>query len=165
MVTFLEYRYFFNEMFHMINKQALVEVWCTLISLNFSLFQNIFASLKGPKMGLFRLKNFSWRPYTDSLHHVNIPLSYSALKTNEKSTPAFTQNHHGCLATRNGLVANDLLYLLSETIKICDIYKVCVLGWQCFAVHFKIETLYHYLASHTHYPQYQPCCEKHCVVA
>jgi len=59
-------------------------------------------------MGFFRLKKFSWRPYTGSLHHVNIHLSYSSLKTNEEeSTPAFTQNHHGCLVTSNGLPAND----------------------------------------------------------
>jgi len=44
-------------MFHMINKRALlVEVSCTLISLNFYLFQNNFASLGGPKCVLFRLK-------------------------------------------------------------------------------------------------------------
>jgi len=47
-------------MFHIINKRALfVEVWCTLISFNFYLFQNNFASL-GAKWVLFRLKNFSW---------------------------------------------------------------------------------------------------------
>ena len=134
-VVFMKWQYghiswvplWFNVMFHVINKRAIVEVWCTLISLNFSLFRNIFASLRGPKRGLFRRKKFSWRPYTGSLHHVNILLSYSAVKTNEKSTPAFTQNHHGCLATRNGLLANDLLYLLSETIKKCDINKLCEL--------------------------------------
>jgi len=32
-------------------------------------------------------------------------LSYSAFKTNDDLTPAFTQNHHGCLATSNGLIA------------------------------------------------------------
>jgi len=85
----------------MTNKRALlVEVWCTFISLNFYLFQNNFASLRGPKWFLFRLKKFSWRPYTGSLYHVNIQLSYSALKTNqEELTPAFTQNHYGCLVT------------------------------------------------------------------
>jgi len=53
---------------------------------DFYLFQNNFASLRGPKWVLFRLKNFSWRPYTGtgSLHHVNIHLSYSALKTNDR---------------------------------------------------------------------------------
>ena len=102
----------------MINKQALLlEVWCTLISLNFYLFQNNFARLRSSKWVLFRLKNFSWRPYTGSLHHVNIHLSYSALKTNQESTPAFTKNHHGCLATSNGLPANDFLYLLSEIVR------------------------------------------------
>jgi len=61
---------------------------------------------------------FSWRPYTGSLHHVNIHLSYSALNTNvEESTPAFTQNHHGCLVTSNGLHANDFLYLRSEIVR------------------------------------------------
>jgi len=44
----------------------------------------------------------------------------------------------------------------------CDINKICVLRWHWLAVHFKIETLYHYLASHTHQPQCQQCCEKHC---
>jgi len=115
----------------MINKRALlVEVWCTLISLNFYLFiiifQNNFASLRGPKWVLFRIKNISWRPYAGSLHHVNIHLSYSALKTNEEeSTPAFTQNHHDWLATRNGLLANDFLYLLSETVINVIVTKVC----------------------------------------
>jgi len=139
-------------MFHMINKRALlVAVWCTLISLKVYLFQNDFASLRGPKWVLFRRKNLSWRPYTGSLHHVNIHLSYSALKTNEEeSTPAFTQNHHGCLATRNGLPANYFFIFALWNCKKCDINKVCVLRWQWLAVHFKIETLYHYLASHTH---------------
>jgi len=69
-------------------------------------------------MGLVPPKKNSWRPYTGSLHHINIHLSYSALKTNEEeSTPAFTQNHHGCLATSNGLPADDFLYLLSETVR------------------------------------------------
>jgi len=46
-------------MFHMINKRALlVEVRCTFISLNFIIFQNNFASLRGPKWVLFRLKRF-----------------------------------------------------------------------------------------------------------
>jgi len=46
-------------MFHMINKRAhLVEVWCTLISLNLYFFQNYFASPRGPKWVLFRLKRF-----------------------------------------------------------------------------------------------------------
>jgi len=43
----------------MTNKRALlVEVWCTLISLNFYLFQNNFASLRGPKWVFFRLQRF-----------------------------------------------------------------------------------------------------------
>jgi len=43
----------------MINKRALfLEVWCTLISLNLYLFQINFASLKGLKRILFRLKRF-----------------------------------------------------------------------------------------------------------
>jgi len=43
----------------MINKRALlVEVWCTLISLNFYLFQNNFANVRGLKWVLFRLKGF-----------------------------------------------------------------------------------------------------------
>jgi len=51
----------FNVMFHMINKRALlVEVWCT--SLNFCLFQNNFASLKGPKWVLFRQKKYLGGP-------------------------------------------------------------------------------------------------------
>jgi len=106
-------------MFHKINKRAhLVEVWCTLISLNFYLFQNNFATLRGPEWVLFRLKKLSWGPYTGSLHDVNIHLSYSALNTNEeKSTPAFTQNHRGCLPTGNGLPAMDFLYLFSETVR------------------------------------------------
>ena len=46
-------------MFHMINKRALLlEVWCTLIILNFYLFQKNFANLRGPKWVLFRLKRF-----------------------------------------------------------------------------------------------------------
>jgi len=107
----------FHVMFHMINKRArFVEVWCTLISLSFYIFQNNFSSLRGHKCVVFRLKKFSWRPYTGLLHHVDIHLSYSALKTNKESTPAFTQNHHGCLVTSNGLPANDFLYLLSETV-------------------------------------------------
>jgi len=40
----------------------------------------------------------------------------SRLTIEEESTPDFTQNHHGCLLTSNGLPANDFLYLLSETI-------------------------------------------------
>jgi len=106
----------FNVMFHMINKRGLlVEVRHTLISLNLYLFQNYFASLGGPKWALFHQKKFL---YTGSLHHVNIHLSDSALKTNEEeSTPAFTQNHHGCLVTSNGLPANDFLYLFSETVR------------------------------------------------
>jgi len=34
----------------------------------------------------------------------------------EESTPDFTQNHHGCLVTSNGLPANDFLHLSSETV-------------------------------------------------
>ena len=46
-------------MFHMINKRALLlEVWCTLIILNFYLFQKNFTNLRGPKWVLFRLKRF-----------------------------------------------------------------------------------------------------------
>jgi len=46
-------------MFHMIKKRTLlVEISCTLISLNFYLFQIKFASLRGPKGVLFRLKRF-----------------------------------------------------------------------------------------------------------
>jgi len=102
----------------MINERALVEIWCTSISLNFYSFQNDFASLRGPKWVLLRLKNFSWRPYTGSLPHVNIHVSYSALKTDrEESTPASTQNHQGCLVTSNGLPANDFSWLLSETVR------------------------------------------------
>jgi len=41
----------------MINKRVLlVEVRCTLISLNFYLFQNNFASIRSPKWVLLRLK-------------------------------------------------------------------------------------------------------------
>jgi len=58
-------------------------------------------------MGFVSPKQFSWGPYTGSLHHVNIHLSYSALKANEESTPGFTQNHHGCLVASNGLLTND----------------------------------------------------------
>ena len=46
-------------MFRMINKPApIVELWCTLISRNFYFFQNNFASIRGPKWILFRLKRF-----------------------------------------------------------------------------------------------------------
>ena len=46
-------------MFRMINKEALlVEVSCTIISLNFYLFHNNFASFRGPKWVLSRLKRF-----------------------------------------------------------------------------------------------------------
>jgi len=46
-------------MFHMTHKQTpLVEVQCTLISLNFYLFQNNFATLRGTKWVLFHLKRF-----------------------------------------------------------------------------------------------------------
>jgi len=45
-------------------------------------------------------------------------LSYSALKTNEEeSTPALTQNHHGCLVTSNDLPANNFFYLRSEIVR------------------------------------------------
>ena len=40
----------------------------------------------------------------------------SRLTIEEESTPDFTQNHHGCLVTSNGLPANDFLYLPSETV-------------------------------------------------
>jgi len=33
----------------------------------------------------------------------------SRLTIEEESTPDFTQNHHGCLVTSNGLPANDFL--------------------------------------------------------
>jgi len=72
---------YLNVTFHMINKRTLlVEVWCTSISLNFYLFQNNFASLRGPKWVLFQLKKFSWRPYTGSLHNVNIHLQWRSLR-------------------------------------------------------------------------------------
>jgi len=62
-------------------------------------------------------KHFSWKPHTDSLRHVSNHLSYSSLKTNEeKSTPAFKQNYHGCLVTSDDLPANYFLYMLSETV-------------------------------------------------
>jgi len=49
----------FNIMFHMINKRALlVEVSFTLVSLNFYLFQNNFATLRTPKWVMLRLKRF-----------------------------------------------------------------------------------------------------------
>jgi len=107
-------------MFHMIIKRGfLVEVWCTLISLNFYLFQNNFASLRGPKLVLFRRKVSLVGPI---LAHCttqrSIYLSYSALKTNEEeSTLAFTQNHHGWLVISNGLPANDFLYMRSEIVR------------------------------------------------
>jgi len=103
----------------MINKRALlVEVWCTLISLNFYLFRNNFASLRGPKWVLFRLKKF----LLEALYWLTVPRKYPSVifcsKTNEEeSTPAFTQNHHGCLVTSNGLPANDVLYLRSEIVR------------------------------------------------
>jgi len=60
----------------MINERALlVEVWCTLISLNFYLFQIDFASLRGPNGFCSAQKYFSGRLYTGSLHHVNIHLN------------------------------------------------------------------------------------------
>jgi len=74
-------------------------------------------------------KNFCWRPYTGSLHNVNIHLSYPALRINEEeSTPAFTQNHHGWLATSNGFPANDFLYLLSEIVR-----NVILTKFACYA--------------------------------
>jgi len=43
----------------MINKQTLlIEIWCTLISLKFYLFQINSATLSSPKWVLFRLKRF-----------------------------------------------------------------------------------------------------------
>jgi len=49
----------FNIMFHMINKRALlVEVSFTLVSLNFYLFQNNFATLRTPKWVMLHLKRF-----------------------------------------------------------------------------------------------------------
>jgi len=49
----------FDIIFQMINKRALLaEASCMSISLNFYLFQNNFASLRGPKWVLFRLKRF-----------------------------------------------------------------------------------------------------------
>ena len=99
-------------------------------------------------MGLFPLKTFSWRPYIGSLHHVNIHLSYVALKINEKeSTPAFTQNHRGCLVTGNGLPANDILYLRSETINVILTKFVCCVDNDLLYIS-KLRSFY--LASHTH---------------
>jgi len=52
----------FNVMFHMINKRALlVEVSCTLISLNFYLFQNNFV-LGAPNGFYLPYRDFTWRP-------------------------------------------------------------------------------------------------------
>jgi len=40
-----------------------------------------------------------------SVIYATVHVSYSALKTNEEeSTPVFTQNHHGCLATSKLMV-------------------------------------------------------------
>jgi len=123
----------------MINKQTLlVEVWCTLISLNFYLFQNNFASLRGPKWVLFRLQKFLLEAYTGLLHHVN----------KKESTPGFTQNHHGCLVTSNGLPANDFLYLLSETvINVISTKSACCADSDLLYIS-KLSPFY--LASHTH---------------
>jgi len=88
-------------------------------------------------------------PYTGSLQHVNIHLSYSALKTNEEeSTPAFTQNHHSCLVASNGLPANDFLYLRSEIV-----INVILTKFVCCAdsdlLYISNLRTFH-LASHTH---------------
>jgi len=90
----------------MINKRALlVEVRCTLISLNFYLFQNNFASLRGPKWVLFRLKKI----LLEALYWLTAPRKYPSViicsQDEEESTPDFTQNHHGCVVTSNGLPA------------------------------------------------------------
>ena len=141
----------FNVMVHMTNERVLlVEVWCTLISLNFYLFQNNFASLRSPKWVLFRLKNLSWRPYTGLLLHVNIHLSYSALTTNDRRrvNTRFHTNHHGWLVTSNGLPANDFLYLLSETV-----INIILTKFVCCAdsdLLYISKLSFFYLASHTH---------------
>jgi len=63
-------------------------------------------------MGFVPPKKFSWKPYTGSLQPVNIHLSYFALKINEESTPAFTQNHHGCLATSSLIVCLLMIFYI-----------------------------------------------------
>ena len=75
-ITLLEYLYVrFNTMFHMISKRALlVEVWCTLISLTFDLFQINFACLRGPKWALFRLKRSLGDPDHNSPRRRGKPL-------------------------------------------------------------------------------------------
>jgi len=70
----------------------------------------------------------------------------SRLTIEEESTPDFTQNHHGCLVTSNGLPANDILHLLSETV-----INVILTKFVCCADLLYISKLSpFYLAPHTH---------------
>jgi len=115
-------------MFHMINERAIVEVWCPSISLNFSLFRSIFASLRGPKRGLFRLKKI----FLEALYWFPAPRKYPSVifccqDSRKVNTSFHTKSPWLFGDYRNGLLADDLLYLLSETIKKCDINKLCVL--------------------------------------
>jgi len=130
----------------MINKRAhVVEVWCTLISLNFYLFQNNFVSLRGPKWVLFRLKKF----LLEALCWLTAPRKYPSVifccQDSRSKKSEHQISHKITMAVwRLGMVCLLMifLYLLSETVKKCDNNKVCVLRWQWLAVHFKIETLY-----------------------
>jgi len=108
----------FNVMFHMINERTLVEVWCTLISNDFSLFQSIFASLRGHNWGLFRLKIF----FLEALYWLTAPRKYPSIifcsqDKRRVNTSFHTKSPWLFCDYRNGLLANGLLYLLSETIK------------------------------------------------
>jgi len=78
------------------------------------------------------------------------PRKYSALKTNEEeSTPAFTQNHHGCLVTSNGLSTNDFLYLLCEIVTNVILTKfVCCVDSDLLYISKSMESFY--LTSHAH---------------
>jgi len=148
----------------MINKRALLfEVWCTLINLNFIYFK-IGLQVLGAPNGFVPPKKLLLEALYWLTAPSNIHLSYSALKTNEEElTPAFTQNHHGCLVASNGLPTNDFLYLLSETeINVISTTFVCC-GDSDLLYISKLRPFY--LASHTHWLQCQPCCENHCVVA
>jgi len=72
----------------------------------------------------------------------------SRQKIEEESTPDFTQNHHGCLVTSNGLPANDFLYLLSETVINVILTKFVRCADSDLLYISKLSPFY--LASHTH---------------
>jgi len=73
-VTFLEYRYVLTKCFiWSINEHFLK--YDVLINSDFYLFQNNFASLRGPKWVLYRLKKF----LLEALHWLTAPRKYPSV--------------------------------------------------------------------------------------